>query len=338
MNKKPWTQTKHLALTLTLSVTLFLLWLLAGFALRLPVAHAADLTVCLSGSCDYTSIQDAVDAATPGDIIKVAAGTYTGVNGYGGTSQAVYISKTLTIRGGYTITNAFADPPDPVANPTTVDAQSLGRAMVITGTTTIATVENLRLTGGSATAGGGIFNDGTLTLIHSTVSDNLARGTDGADSSSLTGGGEGGFGGGIYNAGALTIIDSTLSGNQAIGGTGGNSVPAGYGGGGGGGAGMGGGIFNDTAAAINVTNSTFSSNVARGGTGGVGTNGGGAGGGFGGGIFNREGIATISNCTLSGNQANGGTGGDLTGGGGDGSGGAGGFGQGGEGARFGGAG
>ena len=149
MSKKPWTPTGRLALTLALGAALFLLWLLTSFAMRLPVAHANDLTVCLSGPCDYTSIQAAVDAAIPGDVIKVAAGVYTGVNSYGGLTQTVYISKSLTIRGGYTTTD-WSIPPvimmivDPIAAvPTTaVWASPLTISMP------------LPLTSISATAGG----------------------------------------------------------------------------------------------------------------------------------------------------------------------------------------
>lgn len=68
------------------------------------------ITVCLSGGCDYTNIQDAVDAAGELDLIKVAAGAYTSlhvrprkdITTTGVVTQVVYISKTVTIQGGYT--------------------------------------------------------------------------------------------------------------------------------------------------------------------------------------------------------------------------------------------
>jgi hypothetical protein len=88
------------------------------------VVRAASHTVCPAGppTCDYSTIQDAVDAAGDGDVIKVAAGVYTDVQGRpapadypsppadGIVFQVVYISKSVTIRGGYTTTNDFADP------------------------------------------------------------------------------------------------------------------------------------------------------------------------------------------------------------------------------------
>src|SRR5690348_12990777 len=57
---------------------------------RAPLlAPAATLNVCPSG-CPYSSIQDAINAANPGDTISVGAGTYT---------QVLTISTTLTIAG-----------------------------------------------------------------------------------------------------------------------------------------------------------------------------------------------------------------------------------------------
>ncbi len=43
-----------------------------------PATMAADITVCPEpGSCDHTSIRDAINAANDGDVIRISAGTYT---------------------------------------------------------------------------------------------------------------------------------------------------------------------------------------------------------------------------------------------------------------------
>jgi hypothetical protein len=101
---------------------------------------------------DYLTVQAAVDAsASPVDVVKVA-GTCSGVNHYAGLAQTVYISKTITIQGGYTETNWTT--PDPLVNPTTLDANSLGRILYITGNIA-PTIKGLRLTGGDADGLGG---------------------------------------------------------------------------------------------------------------------------------------------------------------------------------------
>jgi hypothetical protein len=137
-------------------ILLALLWFLSDGVMPVQAAPTAELHVCPSGSptCDYASVQAAVDAASPGDLIKVATGVYTGVNGYGGLSQVIYISKTVTLRGGYT--TADWDTSDPEANPTTLYAQGQGRVAYITGAIS-PTLEGLRLTGGDATWLGEVY-------------------------------------------------------------------------------------------------------------------------------------------------------------------------------------
>jgi len=137
----------------------------------------------------YTSVQAAVDAAGPGDLIKVA-GVCLGAGEREGLRQQVYLDKTVTIRGGYAIDDW--DTPDPEANPTTLDALGRGRVFYITGDPSAGsgqaispTIEGLCITGGDAAglgggwlgydAGGGVYVNGCdAMLIGNTVISNTA--------------------------------------------------------------------------------------------------------------------------------------------------------------------
>ena len=128
-----------LGLSTGLIVALF--WMLGGA--RLPTVQAGPpigglemtLAACEARLSDgtndgliYPSIQSAVNAATPlSDLIKVA-GDCVGAELQGGEYQIAYISKSLTIRGGYTSTNWTAS--DPAVNTTTLDAQWSGRGLI----------------------------------------------------------------------------------------------------------------------------------------------------------------------------------------------------------------
>ena len=160
------------------------------------------------------------------------------------------------------------------------------------------TVTNTTISGNSSNLGGGIFNyGGTLTVTNSTISGNSAGG-----------------GGGIYNTnkvvpnnstGTATVTNSTISGNSAAPGNDGggiyntgtltvtSSTISGNSAGSSGGVGGGGGIYSRSVPAtqvtLTVTNSTISGNSA-------GTSGGG-------GIRNQEATATVTNSTISGNSS-----------------------------------
>jgi parallel beta-helix repeat protein len=98
------------------------------------------------------TVQRAVDVAIPGGEILVATGHYTGVHARGAVTQVVYISKTVTIQGGYSADFLVWDPQ---AHPTTLDAEGEGRVVLVTGSGITATLEALRITGGDASGAGG---------------------------------------------------------------------------------------------------------------------------------------------------------------------------------------
>jgi hypothetical protein len=176
------------------------------------------------------------------------------------------------------------------------------------------TLVNIGITGGRQFFGGGIWNEGTLTLDNCLVTGNSC---------------DVGDGGGIYNTGTLTVSNCTIRGNSA--GAGNNSIVFLGGSGGvvyitfplpmpGGNGGNGGGVCN--LGTLNMNNSIVAGNSA--GSGQVGS--GGGSGGSGGGVYNA-GNLKLSNCLVrdnscgaagngvngipAGNGGNGGSGGGI---------------------------
>ncbi|MBW1743728.1 MAG: right-handed parallel beta-helix repeat-containing protein [Deltaproteobacteria bacterium] len=232
---------------------------------------------------DYLTIQGAVDAASDGDTIVIASGTYN--------EYDITIDKSLTIQGagmGITI----------------VEGQYMGRVFNI-GNYTVEMSDMTIQNGKATTDGGGILQGGSLTLTNCVISGNEA----------------GRFGGGIGFSGVLTMTNCTVSGNKArFGGAlglgfcgganvtmtnctiSGNTADS-----------LGGGIYT-LCNYFNLTNCTISENIGGSGGGihnqiggsldltGCTINGNTAPSGEGGGIYCR-GDLTLTNCTISGNAA-----------------------------------
>jgi CSLREA domain-containing protein len=130
-------------------------------------------------------------------------------------------------------------------------------ALTVTG----STISGNAVTVGNGNAeGGGIYNQGTLTVTSSTISGNTVAASSGHQAG----------GGGIYNQGELTVTDSTISGNTA--------TASGNGGGA--------GIVNN-GATLTITDSTISANTADGTAGG---------------LYINSGTVNLANTIISGNS------------------------------------
>ncbi len=173
----------------------------------------------------YTSVQAAVDAATVNDLVRVATGVYTDVSFRAGVTQTVYLSKSLTLRGGY---SADFSAWDPAVYPTVLDAQNQGRVLYIFGPISV-TVEGLRLTGGRVAGtlrGGGLYGiSATVTLSGNLIYSNTAYSGGGLCLDNATGrlfnnqvysNTAGMYGGGVYLRYApAEVVSHTVRHNSA---------------------------------------------------------------------------------------------------------------------------
>jgi hypothetical protein len=248
----------------------------------LMVTNLSDTGVSGDGS-----LRGEIAAANSGDRIVFANNLAGGTITLNPANGSLVLYQDLTIQG-------------PGADKLTISGNNATGVFDIPASlydpaTATVTITGLTIADGNALAGGGIFNQGTLTLDHCTLSGNHAGaywfsgggaidngGTLTVTNSTLSGNhadGSGYGGGGILNAGTLTVSNSTLSGNTA------NGSQFG-----------GGGISNDMGAVLTITSSTIAGNVSA----------------TGGGIANLNGgTLAVRNTILAGNSATSGT--DLAG-------------------------
>jgi len=148
----------------------------------------ADRVLNINTGIWYPTIQSAIDAPTTthGHTLSLTQGKYF---------ESVVISKSLILIGS-----------EPIS--TVLDGNNLGRVISITPGVD-ANIANVTIQNGlviDGSNGGGISNQGALTLTNSYVMHNWV---------SFFGNIPGG--GGIYNAGTLSIISSTIKQNSAVG-------------------------------------------------------------------------------------------------------------------------
>jgi hypothetical protein len=278
------------------------------------------LTVQNSLNSGAGSLRAAIADAQSGDTI-VFAPSLDGQTIALSKGGELLIDKNLTIAG-------------PGAGQLTVSGNKTSRVFEV-ATGMQVTLSGLTISNGKAVYGGGILNNGALTVSNSTVSGNYATvpstkifnegggidnfGTLTVSNSTLSNNVTTGTGGGIKSAGNLTVTNSTVLGNTGGGidcaGTtttiSGSTVSQNS-------AGAGAGIFNHSNTTLTITNSTVSYNTTT----GTGT---GDGGGilnygtatisgsstisdntaseYGGGIYNSNGTLTITGSSLMGNSA-----------------------------------
>ena len=179
---------------------------------------------------------------------------------------------TITLTSGELAIDKNLDIEGPGASKLTISGNDSSRVFDISAGETV-TIAGLTITHGLAdgnapvthSVGGGILNQGDLTLEADVFSNNQAVGatndTISINTMPLTGVGGGG---GVANQGTLTVADSTFTSNQARGSSessnvGPDSFP---------GSAFGGGVGNGGATAIaTITNCQFTSNLAQGGNG-----------------------------------------------------------------------
>jgi hypothetical protein len=186
---------------------------------------------CTSTGSSNCSLRDALAAAAA----KGAANITFDPHAFA-APQTIALASGLTIASNTTI-NIMGPSTGSGAPLKTLVTVSGGGPAFSVGSSAIASISGLTITGGSTqTAGGGILNNGILTVSNSIISGNSVP----VPSS----------GGGIENYGSMTLIDSTVTGNS-VGLTFQGCAICGV---------QGGGIDNE--GTLSITNSTVAGNTA----------------------------------------------------------------------------
>lgn len=242
-----------------------------------PVAVGASPTELFvvpggGGSCSQPApcdLQTALIAASDGNSIYLAAGTYTG-----GGGAVVTIAHSISLYGGWDGAPGGPVVRAPDAYPTTIEGEGTRRGVFVHSGTTVA-LHGLRITGGNAAgrggdpwgndAGGGLYVD-QATI---TISDCLIYGNTASTAAAGSGGGL------LLRGAAATVTSCTVVSNTA------SAASHGHGGG-----------LALVGGRVTVSGSTVQDNIAST-----------SGWGYGGGVYLLNSPATLSGNTIAGNVA-----------------------------------
>jgi hypothetical protein len=250
-----------------------------------PASYIAGGDMYYAGYLDEIKIQDCVDAVTVfntddsgTDSLRQAmadvcdGGLVTFDSSLAG--QTISLSSELTINKNITIDGS-------AASGVAISGNNSVRVFTVNSGVT-AELKSLTVQDGNVSGnGGGIYNDGTLTITSSKIQSNTASGNGGGIYNSTTGtlniirsavnnNTSNNVGGGVYSDKTVSVTDSTFSNNTVSGGSGSS-----------------GGIANGGLGDLTVVNSTFYNNTASIRYGGIG----------------NDGFLTVINSTLSDNSA-----------------------------------
>ena len=255
-----------------------------NFTLTVGLARFVSATGKNANACTATA-----PCATISHVLSLPQGVGT-IEVAGTIKDVVAVSKTVTIEQW------------PGQAAAVVDATGRNNSVFGVAAGADLTLNALTLTGGSAPppsgpgltpSGGGIVNDGKVSITDSTITGNRAAGGSGATGSGVVNDGRATIadssitnntvspvagtaqGGGIWNSGTLTVTDTTIAGNSVSG-----RVPEG------------GGIFNQ--GTVVMTDATIAGNTSSG------TN-------TSGGLFSDSGMVTAGATIVAANTGHGAT-------------------------------
>lgn len=242
-------------------------------------ANCVDANGGTSGSSVNCSLRDALAAAAAHATATLPAQVQFAQT----TPTTITLANgTLNLPSYTTVQGATTGSGSALSNLITVDGNKASTVFTVAYQVTGAAIANLTITDGNAngpgygSVGGGIYNNGSVTVSSSTFTGNTAAASGGAISN---------------NAGTLQVVASTFVNNTA---------PAGFGG----------GIDNFANGTITVSNSTFTGNSSGQDGGAIYSNGTatilastivGNTSGYGGGVYNK-GPMTIASSIVDGNS------------------------------------